>query len=76
MGQKLGTVRAEIRGHGQYETTGAALDELISEWWSVPLHKIYAEIKERQGDSFYDTAGLSKIEALLIMAELLGLATN
>lgn len=76
MAQKHGTVRAEIAGHGQYETSAAALDELIRQHWDTPLPRLYAEIKERQGDPEYDTAGLTKIEAILIIAELDGLATN
>jgi hypothetical protein len=76
MGQKHGTVRAEIAGHGQYETSAKALDELIHEWWPVSLHKLYEEIKELQGDRYYDTHGLTKIEAVFIIAELTGHATN
>jgi hypothetical protein len=76
MAQKHGTIRAEIAGHGQYETSAAALDELLMSYWSWPISKLYREIKERQGDPEYDTEGLRKIEAILILAELEGLATN
>lgn len=76
MGQKHGTVRAEIAGHGQYETTAAALDELLMSHWDRPLKDLVAEIKERHGDPYYDSHGLRKIEAILILAELEGLATN
>lgn len=76
MAQKDGTVRAEIAGHGQYETTARDLDTLIHEHWGTPVHKLFKELKERQGDPYYDTTGLTKIEAIMILAELDGLATN
>jgi hypothetical protein len=76
MAQRHGTVRAEIAGHGQYETSAKDLDELIYEWWPLPLHKLYEEIKGRHGDPGYGTSGLTKIEAIMILAELEGLATN
>lgn len=75
-GVKTGRVRAEIAGHGQYETTAQSLDEMINEYWPIPLRKLYRELKERQGDPEYDTTGLTKIETIMILAELSGLATN
>jgi hypothetical protein len=76
MAQKNGTVRAEIAGHGQYETTAHALDDLIHGYWDVPIEKLFQQIKERHGDPYYDTTGLARIEAILILAELDGMATN
>lgn len=76
MGQKYGTVRAEIAGHGQYETTAVALDELISEHWSKSRATLIKDVKEMQGDQAYDCHGLSRIELILIIAELTGLAIN
>lgn len=76
MAQKAGTVRAEIAGHGQYETTARDLDALLHEHWGTPVHKLFSEIKERLGDPYYDTTDLTKIEAIMILAELSGLATN
>lgn len=74
--QENGTVRAEIAGHGQFETRGTSLDELINEHWNTPTDEIVAVIKEDTGYSEYSTEGMSKIELLLIVAELRGLATN
>jgi len=76
MGQHHGTIRAEISGHGQYETSAAALDSLIDENWHRSRAALVAEVKDRQGDPEYDTYGLGKIELILIIAELDGLATN
>ena len=76
MAQRHGTVRAEISGHGQYETSAAALDALIDANWGCSRAALIAEVKDRQGDSEYDCHGLGKIELILIIAELDGLATN
>lgn len=69
-------VRAEIAGHGQYQCAAVSLDALIDEFWGLSRAKLIAELKERQGDPEYDTHGLSKIEMIMILAELSGLATN
>lgn len=74
--QQTGTVRAEIAGHGQFETSGTSLDKLINRHWEMSLKELGNEIKERLGDPTYATEGLSKIELMLIIAELDGLATN
>jgi hypothetical protein len=76
MGQRHGTIRAEIAGHGQYETTFKALDAMLELYWDAPLTKLYAEIKERTGDPWYDTSDLTRIEAIMILQELEGHATN
>lgn len=76
MAQRSGTIRAEIAGHGQYETAARDLDALIHIHWDTPVYKLSAEIKERLGDPGYDTSGLTKIEIIMILAELSGLATN
>lgn len=74
--QKTGTVRAEIAGHGQYETTARDLETMLHEHWGTPVHKLFEQIKRRHGDPGYDTSDLTKIEAIMILAELDGLATN
>ncbi len=76
MAQKQGTVRAEIRGHGQYETLAGDLDELIEMHWNRPLKELADEVRERHGDPAYVTRGLARIELILIIAELDGRATN
>lgn len=76
MGQKTGTIRAEIAGHGQYETTFAAFEALQEMYAPLTLARLFAEIKDRQGDPEYDTAGLTRTEAIMILAELNGMATN
>jgi hypothetical protein len=77
--QKTGTVRAEIAGHGQFETRGTSLDALIDRFWNMSREELNDEIHERVGDCdkiAFTTEGMSKIELLLIIAELSGLATN
>lgn len=69
-------VRAEIAGHGQFQCPAVSLDMLIDEFWGLSRAKLIAEVKERQGDPEYDTHGLSKIELIMIIAELSGLASN
>jgi hypothetical protein len=71
-----GHIRAEISGHGQYQCAAVSLDMLIDEYWGLSRAKLIAEVKERQGDPEYDTHGLSKIELIMIIAELSGVATN
>lgn len=74
--QPKGTVRAEITGYGQYETTGESLDRVIDVYWGRSPAALGEEIRERVGDPTYNTEGLSKIELMLILAELSGFATN
>jgi hypothetical protein len=76
MAQRHGTIRAEIAGHGQYETTAVDLDALIEEHWRDPIESLRRDNKETQGDPEYDTHGLTKVELILIIAELSGFATN
>lgn len=76
MGQRNGTVRAEITGHGQYECTAADLDVLIEEHWGDTIESLRRAVKDGHGDPEYDTHGLAKIELILIIAELSGFATN
>lgn len=76
MTQRHGTIRAEIAGHGQYETTFKALDALLEMYWDEPLTRLYARLKEEQGDPYYDTHGMTRIEAIMVLAELRGHATN
>lgn len=76
MTQRHGTVRAEIAGHGQYETSATSLDTLIDSYWDRSVRSLVEEVKELQGDPEYDTHGLAKIELIMIIAELSGLATN
>lgn len=76
MGQKHGHVRAEIAGHGQYQCTATSLDTLIELHWDRSVRSLAEEVKERHGDQYYDTHGLAKIELIMILAELSGLATN
>lgn len=76
MAQRHGTVRAEISGHGQYECRAADLDALITEHWDDTMESLRKDVKDAHGDPYYDTDGLSKIELILIIAELSGLATN
>lgn len=76
MGQRNGTVRAEIAGHGQYETTAKALDAMLELYWDRPLGELYKLLKEGHGDPGYDTSGLTRTEAIMILQELEGHATN
>lgn len=76
MAQRTGTLRANIAGHGQFETTFAAFEALQERYDFCTRERLYDEIKELQGDPEYDTAGLTRTEALLILAELNGMATN
>lgn len=71
-----GHVRAQIAGHGQYQCTATSLDTLIENYWHRSARSLAQEVKDRQGDPEYDTHGLAKIELILIIAELSGLATN
>lgn len=71
-----GHVRAQIAGHGQYQCTATSLDTLIENYWHRSTRSLAQEVKERHGDPEYDTHGLAKIELILIIAELSGLATN
>lgn len=71
-----GHVRAEITGHGQYQCTAKALDALLERYWDTPVSRLYEEIKDEQGDPYYETDGLTKVEAIMILAELRGHATN
>lgn len=76
MNQKYGHVRAEIAGHGQYQCTATSLDLMIENYWHRSARSLTEEIQERQGDSSYNTHGMAKIELIMILAELSGLATN
>lgn len=76
MAQRTGTIRAEIAGHGQYETTFKAFEAIQEMYDTYTLERLYGEIKELQGDPEYDTAGLTRTEAIMILAELNGHATN
>lgn len=74
--QKPGHIRAEIAGHGTYETTFAALDAMLELYWDKPLSELYAMLKEGHGDPGYETARLTRTEAIMILQELEGHATN
>lgn len=76
MAQHHGTVRAEIAGHGQYETRASDLCALIDEHWDDSMDSLRKDVKDFHGDPYYDTDGLTKIELIMIIAELSGLATN
>lgn len=71
-----GHVRTQIAGHGAYQCTATSLDTLIENYWHRSVRSLVEEVKERQGDPEYDTHGLAKIELIMIIAELSGLATN
>lgn len=71
-----GHVRATIAGHGQYQTTFKALDAMLELYWDQPLSKLYRTLKERTGDPEYDTHDLTRVEAIMILQELEGHATN
>jgi len=76
MTQRTGTMRGEIAGHGQYETTFKAFEALQDQYDGWRMDRLVTEIKELQGDPEYDTEGLTRTEMLLILAELNGHATN
>lgn len=74
--QKPGTVRAEIAGHGTYETTFAAFEAMQELYDNDQLRTLYRYLREEQGDPGYVTKGLTRTECLMILAELRGHATN
>ena len=76
MSQRTGTIRAEIAGHGQYETTFRAFEAVQELYDGDPLRTLYRYLKEAQGDPEYDTSGLTRTECLMILQELRGHATN
>jgi hypothetical protein len=76
MGQRNGTLRAEIAGHGQYETTFQAFEAVQEMYAGDPLRNLYRYLKEDHGDPEYDTSGLTRTECLMILQELRGHATN
>lgn len=76
MAQRRGTVRAETARHGQYETRATDLDALIEEHWGDSVEALRKSIRDWYGDPGHDLDGLAKIELILVIAELSGLATN
>lgn len=76
MAQRHGTLRAQIAGHGQYETTFAAFEAVQEMYESYRLETLYRELKELHGDPGYDTTGLTRTECLMILQELNGHSTN
>lgn len=76
MSQRNGTIRAEIAGHGQYETTFAAFEAVQAMYDNDRLDRLYQMLKEEHGDPGYDTSGLTRTECLMILQELRGHATN
>jgi hypothetical protein len=65
--------------HGQYQTRLGSLDLIIQRYLGVgvgpeEVAALQDEIRERQGDSTYTVTSVA--EALMILAELDGLATN
>lgn len=76
MGQKRGTIRAEIAGHGQYETTFAAFEAVQEMYAGDDLRTLYRYLKEEHGDPEYDTSGMTRTECLMVLQELRGHATN
>lgn len=76
MTRRYGTVTAGIAAHGTYQCTAVSLDILIENYWHRSVRSLTEEIKERQGDPGYNCHGLAKIELIMIIGELSGLATN
>jgi hypothetical protein len=76
MSQRHGTIRAEIAGHGQYETTFQAFEMVQASYDKVSLARLYEMLKEEHGDPEYDTSGLTRTECIMILSELRGHATN
>lgn len=74
--QKPGHIRAEIVGHGTYETTFKALDAMLEMYWDTPLPELYRLLKEGHGDPGYSTTRMTRTEAIMILQELQGHATN
>lgn len=74
--QKPGTIRAEIAGHGTYETTFAAFEAVQAMYETEPLHMLCKRLKEEHGQPGYITKGLTRTECLMILQELRGHATN
>lgn len=71
-----GHVRVEIAGHGQYQCRTADLDALIEEYWGDSMESLRKDIKDYHGDPDYNTHGMTKIELIMVIAEMSGLATN
>jgi hypothetical protein len=76
MAQRNGTIRAEIAGHGQYETTFAAFEAVQAMYETDRLDALYKMLREEHGDPEYNTTGLTRTECLMILQELRGHATN
>jgi hypothetical protein len=75
-GVPTGHIRAQIAGHGQYQCTAKAFDAMLELYWDRPLSWLYGELKERHGDPEYDCSDLTRVEAIMILQELEGHATN
>lgn len=66
-----------VGGHGQFETTFELFDSLMAEYAVFDVFMLHVEIKELVGDQGYEVSDLTtRIECLMILAELRGLATN
>ena len=76
MAQRHGTIRAEIAGHGQYETTFRAFEAVQEMYEGDNLQTLYRYLKDEHGDPGYDTSGLTRTECIMILAELRGHSTN
>jgi hypothetical protein len=74
--RKPGHITAEIAGHGTYQTTFKALDAMLELHWDTPLAELYRLLKEGHGDPGYDTSNMTRTEAIMVLQELAGHATN
>lgn len=70
-----GKVTAYIEGHGQYQTSYEGIDTTIMRYANDSLAQLKIYIRERQGNDWYEDLS-TRFEALMILQELDGLATN
>ncbi len=66
-------IRLESKDHGQYECQAADLDKIIDNYGHMTLGMLRAELEERQGVPYSIS---TRTEGFMILAELLGYATN
>lgn len=71
-----GAIRANIAGHGSFTIRAIDLDAVIEEHWGDTPAQLIKSIKDAMGDPYYDASGMTKIELIMVVAELSGLGTN